>query len=72
MLLLLLLFIIIMINVLIIVIIHYYYVIISFLLNYVIKFTLDKLKTNFQLNGLITVRFGKIITHKTILIKLLF
>ena len=36
--------------------------------NYVIKFTLDKLKTNFQLYGLITVRFGKIITHKTMLI----
>ena len=36
------------------------------------QITLDKLKTNFQLNGLITVRFGKVITHKTTLIKLLF
>ena len=40
--------------------------------NYAVKFTLDKLKTNFQLDGQITVHFGKIITHKTILIKLLF
>ena len=35
--------------------------------NYVIKFALDKLKTN----GLITVRFGKRITQQIILIKLL-
>ena len=41
-------------------------------INYLIKFTLGKLKTNFQLDGLITVRFGKVITQKTKLIKLLF
>ena len=40
--------------------------------NYAIKFMSDKLKTNFLLDGLTTVRFGKIITHKTTLIKLLF
>ena len=39
---------------------------------YVIKFMSDKPKINFLLDGLTTVRFGKIITHKTILIKLLF
>ena len=39
--------------------------------NYVTKFTFDKLKTNFQLDGLIAIRFGKLITYKTTLIKLL-